>query len=314
MAGTHKALDTWDVRLCANTDMSRRSGYTRTDTFALRATNSPWDKMLQWLLRRVSFIGYLGLLAAISTLVVDGAGAGQLVEFETAFKSPVRLLGYLAKPDGPGPFAAIVILHGCDGFNPGMPIVADRLKSWGYVALAIDSLGPRHRSNACAGGSPDQPLDAYAALNFLTMQRFVDPDRVGVLGFSMGGGSALLAGESGFIEQLFPRKFRAVVAFYPVCAGRSGIMVAPALILIGALDDWTPAQTCQEIVKKADVDGGTIDLVVYPGVYHGFANRLLQPGERYFGHWLEYNEAATTDALTRTRQFLDAHLNVHQSP
>jgi dienelactone hydrolase len=83
----------------------------------------------------------------------------------------------------------------------------------------------------------------------------LDPDRIGVLGFSMGGGSALLAGERGFIEQLFPRKFRAVVAFYPVCAGRSGIMVAPALILIGALDDWTPATMCQEIVKKADVEG-----------------------------------------------------------
>ena len=52
--------------------------------------------MLQWLLRWVSFIGYLGLVAAVTTLDADGAAAGQLVEFETAFKSPVRLLGYLA--------------------------------------------------------------------------------------------------------------------------------------------------------------------------------------------------------------------------
>ncbi len=39
-------------------------------------------------------------------------------------------------------------------------------------------LGPRGRANACAGGLLDQPLDAYAGLNFLAAQRFVDPDRI----------------------------------------------------------------------------------------------------------------------------------------
>ena len=58
---------------------------------------------------------------------------------------------------------------------------------------------------------PDQPLDAYAGLNFLAAQDFVDPDRIGALGYSMGGGSALVAAERGLIEQLFPKKFRTVI-------------------------------------------------------------------------------------------------------
>jgi dienelactone hydrolase len=193
--------------------------------------------------------------------------------------------------------------------------MAEQLRSWGYVALAIDSLGPRGLSNVCDIGvnipaaQNDQSFDAYSGLNFLAAQNFVDPDRIGVLGYSMGGASAMLAVERGRIEQSFPRKFRAVVAYYPGFCGRSsGIMTAPTLILIGALDDWAPAQGCQEVVKRARHAGVTMDIVVYPNAYHAFDIAELQPGRRYMGHWLEYDDSATKDALTQTRRFLDEHL------
>jgi dienelactone hydrolase len=118
---------------------------------------------------------YVGALVALMALYASGAGAGQLVQLdskpaETTSTKP--LLGYLAKPDGAGPFPAVVVLHGCNGFSPAMPTMADRLRSWGYVALAIDSLGPRGRNNACAGDISvrGQPLDAYAALTYLAAQ------------------------------------------------------------------------------------------------------------------------------------------------
>lgn len=116
-----------------------------------------------------------------------------------------KLLGYLAKPDGVGPFPAVVVLHGCGGFSPLVFVMADTLKSWGYAALAIDSLGPRGRANACLSGEPDQPLDAYAGLNFLAAQDFVDSDRIGVLGYSMGGGSALVVAERGIDRAVISR-------------------------------------------------------------------------------------------------------------
>jgi dienelactone hydrolase len=189
-------------------------------------------------------------------LPASDAAAAQLVEFSApAGTASNKILGYLAKPAGVGPFPAVVILHGCGGLLPQNILMAEQLKSWGYVALAIDSLGSRGWPSACGGLNVmqnDQLLDAYGGLNFLAVQTFVDPDRIGVLGYSMGGGAAMLAVERGRIEQSSLRKFRAVVAYYPgFCESSSGIMTAPTLILIGARDDWTPAQGCQETVKRA---------------------------------------------------------------
>jgi dienelactone hydrolase len=255
------------------------------------------------------------LLVLMLTWIVSAAdaAAAQLVQFSApAGTASTKLLGYLAKPGGAGPFPAVVILHGCGGLLAQNILMAERLKSWGYVGLAIDSLGSRGWPSACGGlntAQNDQASDAYSGLNFLAAQDFVDPDRIGVLGYSMGGGAAMLAVERGRIEQSFPRKFRAVIAYYPgFCVQNSGIMTAPTLILIGALDDWTPVQACQELVERAGDAGVTIDIVVYPHAYHAFDIAELQPGRRYMGHWLEYDEPATTDAWTRTRRFLDEHL------
>jgi dienelactone hydrolase len=56
-------------------------------------------------------------------------------------------------------------------------------------------------------------------------------------------------------------------------------------------------------------DGVPIEQVVYPGVHHSFYYPEFQPGRTIFGHWLEYNEEAATDATRRMREFLERHLN-----
>jgi dienelactone hydrolase len=67
----------------------------------------------------------------------------------------VHLIGYLARPGAglsaliattPGdvaPYPAVVVLHGCGGISSHSAAIADRFGGWGYVALAIDTLGPR---------------------------------------------------------------------------------------------------------------------------------------------------------------------------
>lgn len=244
--------------------------------------------------------------------------AGALVEFPNLTgHAPSQLLGYLARPDTglsallgshadrAGPFPAVVVLHGCSGISSHSAKIADQLASWGYVALTVDSLGPRGIASHCGGGwFLEQAFDAYAALRYLSQLEFVDPARVAVLGQSMGGAAALDAADRDLVAQYVDQRFRAAIAYYPVCAIPAALMTAPVLILIGEADDWTPAERCREMVAHSRPDGAKIILTVYPGAYHAFDVAELQHGIRSRGHWLEYNEPAARDAEQKLRAFL----------
>jgi dienelactone hydrolase len=260
--------------------------------------------LLRLLLLAVGLAGWLGC---------GGAMAGSLVEFPNVSEQQPKLLGYLVRPADDGPFPAVVILHGCGGFAAGGSLqLADQLKDWGYVALMVDSLGPRGLATACGGSLTGQPGDAYAALRYLSRQSFVAPERVAVLGNSMGGSSALYAVDRDLLAQYFREQFRAAVAYYPGCGNPAALLTAPALILIGEADDWTPAERCRAMVAHARPDGAPIALTVYPGAHHGFNFAILKPGRSSLGHWLEYNEAAAKDAEEKTRAFLATNLaNAH---
>ena len=256
-------------------------------------------------------MGFVRRIAALGLALVLGVGAaraGSLIEFANVSDQakPARLLGYLARPDGDGPFPAVVVLHGCNGFFGGYAEIADQLKSWGYVALLVDSFGPRGLGARCGIGSPEQPTDAYAALKYLSREPAVDAARIAVLGYSMGGESALITVVRGLIDRLFPEKFAAAIAYYPGCRGGSAAVNAPTLILIGAEDNRTPAAACREMVAQPHEGGAPIDLIVYPGAHHNFNLRTVTGPHP--GYTLEYNEAAATDAEEKMRAFLAANL------
>jgi hypothetical protein len=130
------------------------------------------------------------------------------------------LMGYLARPDEPGRHPAVIELHGCGGFGTTDVVVADVLKSFGYVALALDSLGDANVCDKNPGdGELAEAFDAYAALDWLAEQSYVDSNRVALLGFSMGGGAILSGLEPGLIEDKQSRHFRAAIDI-----GRFGLM------------------------------------------------------------------------------------------
>jgi len=199
----------------------------------------------------------------------------------------------------------VVVLHGCDGLSSHIAGIADRLGSWGYVALAVDSFGARGFASHCTSVWLDQAFDAYAALSYLAQQDFVDPTRIAILGQSMGGYSTLYAVDRDRVAQYFAERFRAAVAYYPACSVVSlPTFTAPVLILTGEADDWTPADRCREMVAHARPDSAPITLQVYPGAHHAFDIAVLKPGRRALGHWVEYNELAAKDAEEKTRAFL----------
>ena len=218
------------------------------------------------------------------------------------------LMAYLVRPDGPGRHPTVIVLHGCGGFGSYNVAIADVLKSFGYVALALGSLGDL---NVCTGNASDGALaeafDAYAALDWLAQQSYVDADRAALLGFAMGASATLDAIEPGLIEDKKPRHFRAAIAYYPGCRGRDGVTTVPTLIFVGDKDDWTHASWCREMMARRDGRGASVRLIVYPGATHAFNTPVLS--QEYLGHHLEYDAKATADAWSQVRSFLHENLS-----
>lgn len=264
---------------------------------------------------------------AVRALTADAwATPLERVEFESASQRRVpggalspgdRIQGYLAKPDGAGPFPAVIVLHGCAGMHDTTKQkLVDELVAWGYVILLVDSYATRRIDHACEAGALAMFFrrrpDAYGALVFLARQTFVDPQRVAAVGFSAGAWVTLSVAETNAFELFDPPsalRFRAAAAFNPPCREAGARPGIPTLIFIGALDDWTPAGECTNKIASWGNDGPPIELVVYPGAYHGFYYPHLQPGTILFGHRVEYNGAAADNANLRLHQFLDRHLN-----
>jgi dienelactone hydrolase len=212
----------------------------------------------------------------------------------------------LLKPDGAGPFPAIVMLHDCSGLgrrSSGAPMRwARKLVAQGFVVIVPDSFTPRgFPAGVCTisesqAASPSVRVgDAFAALAYLRRQPYVGGSPVGVMGGSHGGSTTLATA----IEEGGKARagFAAAIALYPGCGasygnwqvirhrGRTGPTVsfdgtykpvAPLLILIGEKDDWTPATFCQSLAEAAQRAGYAVALKVYPGAQHSFdSNRPL---------------------------------------
>jgi len=243
---------------------------------------------------------------------------------------------HLFGPRGEGRHPAVVFLHGCGGLLSTSGAISARETDWaarlvalGYVVLMVDSFSPRHVSRMCTHEGfklpvyLDRPKDAYGALRYLQAQPFVRPDRVALMGWSQGGGVALLsirAASLGRPPALPQGDFRAAVAFYPAsCSERAHRVpwtsAIPLLVLVGEQDNWTPAAPCKALVEAASRRGSDVQIQVYPGAYHDFDWPDLitraRPEFRTAAGVVPItgmDPAARRDALVRVPQFLAQHL------
>ena len=226
--------------------------------------------------------------------------------------------GELYRPSGTGPFPAVVALPGCTGrFDPiSERNISRHYTDRGYAVLWTDSFSTRGIQHQC-GFVPhpvDQVLDAYGALDFLTVQPFIDPARVIVLGVAQGGTTALgLASPTGFTQGISPHRFIAAIAYSPHCYPGFATVTVPTLILTGEVDSWNPAAECEAMMAQRPATatatgtdtGATERLIVFPGAYHGFnlAGLKDHPTE-LFWHYMDYNEHADRAAWAAVETFL----------
>jgi dienelactone hydrolase len=254
-------------------------------------------------------------------------------------RSSTVLNGYLSRPTGEGQHPAVIFLHGCGGLmmgsmigrllmgsriEPGESDWAGELTRRGYAVLMVDSFAPRGRREMCAPSTSDPVLyrnrarDAYGALLFLQTQPFVRPDRIGIMGWSQGGGALLFAiGTQSFSRpaQLPRGDFRAAVAFYPSSCDEqrqrpSWSTAIPLMVLIGSEDVAHPVAPCKALLDGAVTRGATVEMQIYPGAYHHFDWPNLPRRELPFPTaggvvWFEGTDTvARQDAFSRVPSFL----------
>jgi poly(3-hydroxybutyrate) depolymerase len=118
-------------------------------------------------------ISGLVILSIILALLCLSCATYQSVSFksEPAAEDSLEISGNLYKPEGNGPFPAVVVLHGCAGIDDHFRAWAEQLKKWGYVALIVDSFGPRGVDRVCGHSYkvPDiiRAADSYGAAIYL---------------------------------------------------------------------------------------------------------------------------------------------------
>jgi dienelactone hydrolase len=273
---------------------------------------------------------FFGVVLSVVLTVLIGVNPAHVQTTSTAavdvtfpdIKGQLLLPGHLYRPDGPGPFPAVVALHGCGGIGPHLHRWAQTLQQWGYVALLVDSFSPRGKTNICDSTLSVDPQyarmpDAYAAKAYLASQSFVDGNRVGLMGWSHGGRTTLYAVDNIYLDRINPAPFKAAIAWYPGCLLRLLQVNAPLLILIGEEDDWTLTSRCKDMMSQSEQWGSKtaygVTLQVYPEAHHGFDS--LAPLGSYYGHTCGRHPEAAAQAEEEVKGFLAQHLGMQpQTP
>ncbi|MGQ3353304.1 MAG: dienelactone hydrolase family protein [Phreatobacter sp.] len=212
------------------------------------------------------------------------AVAQQLVQFPNA--SGVSITARLMMPPGPGPFPAVIALHGCGGSTNGRGELVRRERDWaerwvasGHAVLLPDSFASRGLRSQCTvvertvRQSIERVEDAMAARAFLQARPDIRADELTLVGWSNGAGTVLYALAARHRPADGRPDFRRAIAFYPGCRTVAARAIAPRLpltLLIGEADDWTPPGPCRDYAVMAQAAGASVDFISYPGAVHGF--------------------------------------------
>jgi dienelactone hydrolase len=184
------------------------------------------------------------------------------------------------------PAPAIALFHGCGGIYDRHHELNKRLRDYaalfngaGYHVLIVDSLTPRYETELCTQRTGRRRVtqtnrrhDTLGAVAYLAERADVEANRIGIVGWSNGGGAVLAAINLHHPDvTAAPIKPAFAIAFYPDCDGdlkRAYEPAAPLLMLLGQADDWMPAAPCRALARASLEPKPVFE--VYLGAYHDF--------------------------------------------
>ncbi|MEA2571857.1 MAG: carboxymethylenebutenolidase [Acidobacteriota bacterium] len=223
------------------------------------------------------------------------AGKGSKVTFAS---SPGDAMGYLSLPKGTGKKPAIIVIQEWWGLNDWIRQQTDRFAAQGDVALAVDLYRGRSTSNPdeahelMRGMPEDRAIaDLKAAFNYLAARKDVDPKRIAVIGWCMGGGYSL------GLALAEPRVAATVINYGRLVTDPASIakIQSPILGNFGAADRGIPPADVRAFDAALKAAGKSSDIRIYEGAGHGFMNPNNTAGYVY---------ESTEDAWKRIDGFL----------
>jgi len=223
-----------------------------------------------------------------------------MVEFQGG-NAAKKTVGFMARPKDGGRSPAVIVIHEIWGVVDHIKDVSRRLASEGYVALAVDLFGGKTISSLEDGRRIREELsedrimgDLKGAFDYLQSLEYVEPKRIGSIGFCMGGGLSLLLACRN-------RELAAAVVFY----GRNPSPIDLVKdVQCPILGNYAGADMA---IKEADINllkdaltkyGKVFDFKVYPGAPHAFFNNTRE----------SYRPDAAKDAWERTLDFFNKYL------
>jgi carboxymethylenebutenolidase len=253
--------------------------------------------------KRILFFAFM-LSSALLTVHVKGRAETEgLPEGKTvSYRSDgEEVSGFLVVPEGKGPFPAIVVIHEWWGLNEQVKRKARELAKEGYVTLAVDLYrgkvtdDPEEAHELLRGLPEDRAIrDLLSAVSYLKTLPNVKKDKIGSIGWCMGGGFSLsLAVNS-------PELAACVVYYGRLITDREQLkrIKAPILGFFGEEDRGIPVSSVRAFEKTMKELGKEVTVYIYPNAGHAFANE-----ERP-----SYNPEAAKDAWAKTLSFFEKTL------
>jgi carboxymethylenebutenolidase len=235
------------------------------------------------------------LVAVLMLAAFTWAADGKAVSYKSGDET---VQGVIYTPSGKGPFPALIVIHEWWGLNDWVKEQASKLSDQGYVTLAVDlyrgkvARTPDEAHEIMRGVPEDRAKrDLHAAFEFLTSQSNVKKNRIGAIGWCMGGGYSL------DVALQEPTLAADVINYGHLATDPEALkkINAPILGLFGAQDRGIPPADVRKFGESLDQIGKKIEIKIYDDAGHAFENPNNKDG---------YREADAADAWKRTVEFL----------
>lgn len=212
-----------------------------------------------------------------------------------------QLTGFFARPEGEGPFPGLVIIHEIFGLTDNIKKWAQRFAEAGYAALAVDLFAGRNRTIcmfSMISGVAFRSLnhqgirDLRATLNYLEARPGVDHERMGAVGYCLGGSLAIA-------WACTDNRLKAIAPYYAQNP-RPQEALQRLCPVVGSYPagDFT-ARAGQQLDLALDHSGIAHDIKIYPASKHSFCNED-RPGS--------YNHDVAEDSYARVLAFFSEHV------